>query len=122
MNEKQLTIAVDFDGVIAEYSGWEDSAGAFGSPRSDVVEALGILRNEGWKIVVYSCRDSEEITPYLRANSIPFDEVNHNSSRPCAGPKPIATVYWDDRACRYSGDARSDLEIIRNFHTWSGRR
>jgi adenylylsulfate kinase len=121
MADRQQTIAVDFDGVIADYDGW-DGTGALGLPRPDVVEALKILRNEGWKIVVYSCRSSAEITPYLMENSIPFDEINQNSSCSTGGVKPVATVYWDDRACQYSGDARKDLEMIRNFRTWNGRK
>ncbi len=85
-NTRQLTIAVDFDGVIADYDGWEGT-GTLGTPRRDVIEALELLREEGWKIVVYSCRSSDEITPYLLGNGIPFDEVNKNSSRQCTGPQ-----------------------------------
>jgi hypothetical protein len=121
MNNRQLTIAVDFDGVIADYDGWKNED-ACGPPRVDVVAALQLLRSEGWKIVVYSSRGAEEIRPYLIENCIPFDEINQNSSSRTSGAKPRATVYWDDRACRYSGDAHQDLEIIRNFRTWNGRR
>jgi hypothetical protein len=31
----------------------------FGPPREDVVKALGALRDEGWKIIVFSCRETE---------------------------------------------------------------
>jgi hypothetical protein len=118
--EDQLTIAVDFDGVIADYEGWQGEA-VFGQPRTDVIEALEVLRAEGWKIVVYSSRPAELVRPYLIDNCIPFDEINQNSSHQTGGVKPIATVYWDDRACCYSGDALKDLEVIRNFRTWSFR-
>lgn len=120
MNDRPLTIAVDFDGVIADYDGWKGNQ-TFGSPRSDVIEALQVLRSEGWKIVIYSTRGVEEIKPYLIANTVPFDEINQNSSYRTGGTKPVATVYWDDRACRYSGNARDDLQVIREFRTWSGR-
>ncbi len=40
------TIAVDFDGVIAEYDGWK-GRGVLGPPRKDVVEALQELYTEG---------------------------------------------------------------------------
>jgi hypothetical protein len=43
MDGKQLTVAVDFDGVIADWKG----EAVFGAPRSDVVEALQRLRTEG---------------------------------------------------------------------------
>lgn len=119
--ENGLIIAVDFDGVIADYEGWNESA-LIGTPRKDVIEALKVLRREGWKIVVYSCRGAHEIDPYLRKNEIPFDEINPAPPKPTKGPKPRATVYWDDRACCYSGNALEDLEKILSFRTWSGRR
>ena len=119
--ERQLTIAVDFDGVLADYDGWR-GVDALGAPRSDVVSALRILRQEGWKIVVHTTRSEEQIGPYLRQHEIPYDEINRNSAYQNSGSKPVATVYWDDRALRYSGDALTDLNAIRNFRTWSGRR
>jgi hypothetical protein len=120
-SDKQPTIAVDFDGVIANYDGWTETS-LIGAPRGDVVEALKVLRSEGWKIVVYSCRGAEEIRPYMKQNGIPFDEINPSPSNPIKGTKPRAKVYWDDRACCYSGNALQDLERIRNFRTWSGRK
>jgi ion channel len=121
LGDKQPTIAVDFDGVIADYDGWKGTSD-FGPPRRDVIEILKVLRSEGWRIMVYSCRASEEIRPYLKENSIPFDDINQNPSSPSRGAKPVATVYWDDRACCYSGNAQNDLEKLRNFRTWSGRK
>ena len=114
------TIAIDFDGVIADYDGWK-GFGVLGAPRADVVEALRTLRSEGWKIVIHTTRGEEEIAAYLKQHSIPHDEINRNSDYETLGVKPVADVYWDDRAVCYSGDAHRDLERIRNFRTWSGR-
>ena len=76
---------------------------------------------EGWKIVIHTTRGHEEVGEYLRSNHIPHDEINSNSDYRTQGPKPVADVYWDDRAVCYSGDARSDIDRIRSFRTWSGR-
>jgi adenylylsulfate kinase len=119
-NNSRRTIAVDFDGVIAEYDGYK-GASVLGEPRADVVDAMRALRAEGWKIVIHTTRGQNEIAAYLERHSIPCDEVNCNSDYTTQGPKPVADVYWDDRAICYSGDARKDLELIRNFRTWSGR-
>jgi hypothetical protein len=119
--DKQPTVAIDFDGVIANYDSW-GGASQIGTPRADVIEALKMLRAEGWKIIVHSTRSAEEIREFLEMNSVPFDEINRNSSCETGGVKPKATVYWDDRAYRYSGDALADIEYIRNFRTWSGRK
>ncbi len=120
MNDSRRTIAVDFDGVIAEYIGWRGS-GVLGAPRADVVTALGRLRSEGWKVIVHSARGEEEIVDYLVQHGIPHDEINRNSDYQTGGVKPVADVYWDDRAVCYSGNAQRDLETIRSFRTWSGR-
>lgn len=119
-NGSRRTIAVDFDGVIANYDGWKGH-GVLGDPREDVVGALRTLRAEGWKIVIHTTRGIDEVQAYLERHGIPRDEINGNSDYQTKGVKPVADVYWDDRAVRYSGDAKKDLELIRSFRTWSGR-
>lgn len=114
------TIAVDFDGVIANYDGWK-GPGVLGNPREDVVKALCDLSVEGWKIIIHSTRGEEELGGYLARHAIPYDEINRNSDYRTTGFKPVADIYWDDRSVCYSGDARNDLEQIRNFRTWNGR-
>ena len=121
LNNSRRTIAVDFDGVIAEYDGYK-GWGVLGEPRSDVLEVLCVLRSEGWKIVIHTTRGEQEISGYLTQHGIPFDEINRNSDYETVGPKPVADLYWDDRAISYSGDARRDLGFIRSFKTWSGRK
>jgi hydroxymethylpyrimidine pyrophosphatase-like HAD family hydrolase len=120
VNGSRRTIAVDFDGVIAEYDGWK-GAGVLGAPRSDVILALRELRSEGWKVVIHTTRGVHEIAPYLIEHDIPHDEINQNQDYRTQGPKPVADVYWDDRAVCYSGNASDDLKAIREFRTWSGR-
>jgi len=119
-NGSRRTIAVDFDGVIAEYDGWKGT-GILGAPRQDVRDALRTLRLEGWKIVINTTRGESEIVEYLARHEIHYDEINRNSDYKTQGHKPVADVYWDDRAVCYSGDARRDIELIRAFRTWSGR-
>ena len=117
---RRPTIAVDFDGVIADYDGWISEL-TFGNPRQDVRLALQQLREKGWKIVIHTTRGASALATYLDSEQIPFDEVNCNSDYNSAGTKPVATVYWDDRALRYSGDAAADLRLILQFRTWNGR-
>jgi adenylylsulfate kinase len=120
LNNSPRTIAVDFDGVIANYDGYR-GYGVLGEPRPDVREALHRLKAEGWKIVIHTTRGEEELREYLATHQIPFDEFNCNSDYRTTGSKPVADVYWDDRAVCYSGDAQSDLDRIRSFRTWNGR-
>jgi hypothetical protein len=80
-----------------------------------------ILQSEGWKIVVHSTRSDMDLRNYLVNHQVPYDEINKNSDYENGGGKPVATVYWDDRALRYTGDAFQDLRAIRGFATWSDR-
>ncbi len=114
------TIAVDFDGVIAEYDGWKGRS-VLGPPRKDVIETLHELYAEGWKIIIHTTRGEKEVGPYLIQHGIPHHEINRNSDYRTLGAKPVADVYWDDRAFCYSGDAKQDINLIRRFCTWSGR-
>lgn len=87
------TAAVDFDGVIAEYHGWRDGALDHG-PIRGVKLALQELRRQGYRIVVFSCRDPAQITIWLERHDLLrliFDVTR---------TKPIAEVYFDDRAWR----------------------
>ena len=119
-SSRRKTLAVDFDGVIADYTDWKGE-GIHGPPRSDVLEALATLQREEWKIVIHTTRSEADIRDYLTDHQVPYDEINRNSDYRNLGGKPVATVYWDDRALRYSGDALQDLRTIRQFATWSGR-
>lgn len=119
-SERRKTIAVDFDGVIADYNGWKGED-ILGAPRPDVIAALHKLRALGWKIIIHTTRVNHAIASFLDRAAIPFDEINSNLDYRNFGPKPVATVYWDDRSLRYSGNAEQDLSQILNFRTWSGR-
>ncbi len=91
----------------------------------DVVHALQALRKEGsGRSLSTAAGQGTEITPYLAQHSVPFDEVNGNSEFQTGGVKPVANVYWDDRAYRYSGDASKDLDGIRKFRyvEWSNMK
>jgi hypothetical protein len=117
--KRRKTIAVDFDGVLAEYEGWRGE-NVLGKPRQ-VVSLLCLLREEGWKVIVHTTRPTRVISEYLSSWSIAVDEINQNSDCSNCGHKPVATVYWDDRAICYSGNAFFDLATIRNFRTWNQR-
>lgn len=102
-NQDTQTIAVDFDGVIHLYgSGWQDG-NIYDVPVPGVRTFLNGLHQEGWRIVIYSCRSNEgsngagAISAWLLAHDIPFDEVATTG-------KPHADVYLDDRAVRFEGN------------------
>ncbi len=98
-------LVVDFDGTIALWapSGYPD----IGEPIEGAHRFLRLLKSEGWKIVINSCRSGVDhetrMVRWLTDHNIPFDEVNHNSDYPWAKGKPVGDVYLDDRGVRFEG-------------------
>jgi UDP-GlcNAc:undecaprenyl-phosphate GlcNAc-1-phosphate transferase len=96
-------LVVDFDNTIASPYGYPE----IGKPIEGSRRFLRLLKNEGWKIIIYSCRSGAEheavMAKWLEENEIPFDEINRNSSYPWASGKPVGDVYLDDRGVRFEG-------------------
>ena len=103
--ERPPVLVVDFDGTIALWgpSGYPD----IGEPIEGSHRFLRLLKSEGWKIVINSCRSGADhearMARWLEEHNIPFDEINHNSDYPWAAGKPVGDVYLDDRGVRFEG-------------------
>ena len=116
------TIAIDLDGVIIEYvSPWSGVA-HFGDVIPGAAEAIGELKELGYKIVIYTTRNNAlagintgynalELTALvqnvLEKNGIPYDFI--------ALFKPLARYYIDDRAIRFDKDWPGALETVSYY-------
>ena len=106
------TICLDFDGVIHSYqSGWMGEEIIPDPPIHRVDLAVKRLRKD-YRVVVYSarCRTAEgrqAIADWLARHNIEVDEVCET--------KPVAHVYVDDRAVRFTGDWDQTIEDIYGF-------
>lgn len=107
-------IAIDFDGVIADYSqGWQGRA-VFGDIVPGTIEALEKLEREGWQIIIYTARpEYEEVREYLIEHAIPFSYVTKS--------KPHVRIYIDDRAIRFNGCWEDILPQLDDFEPWYHR-
>jgi|SRR5271168_2662048 len=113
------TVAFDFDGVIAKYSGFV-SAHDIQEPVDEILRAIKLLKEQGYKILIYSTRGDEFLKNYCQKFSIPVDYINRRPDKQGENPgKPVAYVYVDDRGICYKGEKAEDLvsEII-NFKAW----
>ena len=112
------TIAIDFDGVINSFkSGWKGPEFT-DEPVNGAFEAINILLNEGYKVIIYSTRaetveGKNTIYNYLLGNGINIREIEVTDK------KPIALVYIDDRAIKFSGNWNEILDKIKKFKTWT---
>lgn len=90
------TIAIDFDGVIHLYSkGWQDGS-IYDPPVEGAIDAIKTLMDKGYKVVVFTARPNlVDIQEFFLDNGISgLMEVTNK--------KPIASVYIDDRAIRFT--------------------
>lgn len=111
-------IALDFDGVIATYAGFNGHHDVQ-EPNPEVIKAIGLLKEQGCKILVHSTRGDAFIKEYCEKFSIPVDYINRRPDLEGKNPgKPIAFVYVDDRAIQYKGQAAEELvSEITDFQT-----
>jgi len=113
------TIAIDVDGVLADYSkGWQ-GAHKIGNPLPGAKEFLQRLREAGWKIILFTTRGSRFVADWCKEHGLIYDEINDNSSLRGENPgKPIATVYLDDRGITFTGNFDRAFDKIMNFKVW----
>lgn len=67
--------------------------------------AMSALHEKGHKIMIYTCNNKEWAEKVLRNNDIWFDYI-------WPGEKPVADVYIDDRAIRFTGDWQETLKNV----------
>lgn len=103
------TIAVDFDGVLNNYIGY-DPDNLF-TPR-DGVEDFLIELNKEFEIIIYSTRNKSHIIKWLEKYHLDkyVKEVTNN--------KPPAVAYIDDRAVRFNGDYNECLDNLQIKAYW----
>lgn len=88
------TVALDFDGVIHEYHGWND--GRMGPPIRGAKEAINTLLDNGFRVVIFSTREAPMIHIWWQEHNMPVPVTVTNK-------KPLAVVLVDDRAITFDG-------------------
>lgn len=107
-----MNVAVDLDGVLAQYDGWDvHGLDNIGPPVEGAKEFLLALLDDGFKVVVYTTRTNPDpfndgeyreapeklagrVRAWLREHDMWHDGVSVFQGR----GKPIAFAYIDDRA------------------------
>lgn len=98
------TIAVDFDGVIHKYSkGWDDGS-VYDEPNEGAFESLQELHDLGYTLIIYTCRANNQVQLDLMVEWMGkwMKEKKCNFTFTCTPFKPVAKVYIDDRAIRFT--------------------
>jgi phosphoglycolate phosphatase-like HAD superfamily hydrolase len=111
---KEKTIAIDFDGVVHQYSrGFQGLENAYDPPMPGARCSLTILREKGYRLIIVSSRPVDVINEWLKKEEMDhfFDDVS-NTKHP-------ARYYIDDHAIRFEKESESawkdTLELINKL-------
>ena len=116
--KKTKTIAIDFDGVLADYSKGYQGKDVFGTPIPGGDNATKVLKENGWRIIIYTTRPATDaLKNWLKENNITYDYINENPDQPedAKGCKLIADVYLDDRSMCFRGNWKCLVREIASF-------
>lgn len=119
-----MKIAIDFDGVIHNYSkGWNGGS-IYDGPVAGVKEALEQLKSDGHYLMIFTTRTNSifrkkdepdqkiQMEEWLAKHEIPYDKI-------WTFGKPMADIYIDDRAISFRGDWSQTLNDVKTFQVWN---
>ena len=117
MNYKPI-VAVDFDGTLALGAQYPN----IGRFNTHLYEALMELKGIGWSIVLWTCREGEELreaVEWCKMNGLEFDAINENPPEvPFKSRKVVANMYIDDRAYMPKTDFYKFVRNIISMHNY----
>ena len=108
--KERLTVAVDFDGVINKYKGW-NGENDLSVPQSGVKYFLEELNKE-YSVIIFTVRDTENVKKWLKKYGLDKYVIHVTDM------KPKAIAYIDDRAITYKGNYSEVLKELEEFKTW----
>lgn len=107
--EFKKTVAVDFDGVLNNYHGYNPND--LGTIREGAKEFLEELHQE-YTVIIYSTRNSTDIIHWLEKYHL------NRYIKEVTNKKPPAVAYIDDRGIRFEGDYKQCLSDFTEKAYW----
>lgn len=105
------TVCIDFDGVLAQYSGWK-GPDHLGEPMAGAREFLQALADMGFEIVIHTTRNPLIVTAWVSGHG--FDGLIGGITN----QKVPAVAYIDDRAICFRGNFAETLMGLSYFSPW----
>lgn len=111
--DPQRVIAVDFNGVLDNYTGWKGKNSEFTfEPRPGVADFLRAIKAMGYFPVVFTAANVDSVWSWLIFHNL--DELVADVTN----VKVAAIIYVDDRAIKFEGNFSDTLHQIANFRTF----
>lgn len=110
-SKKNKTIAIDFDGVLHDYTAGWTGVVPEGKPIKGSLEFVENVIALGYDVVVFSARlnheeSRKEMSLWFKKYGFPDLDTSLE--------KPNAEIYVDDRGYRFEGDFTEVFELIKN--------
>ncbi len=109
------TVAIDFDGVLAQYDGWKGEE-HLGEPMAGAREFCQRVLDAGYRIAIHTTRKPLQVEEWWKEHHFP---ATKEVMIPLT-TKPTAVVYIDDRAYRFTGNWQAAWEAITQPAYWEG--
>ena len=103
------TIALDFDGVLNNYSGYDEKD--LGTIRDGCKEFLEAISKE-YTIIIFTSRNHTHVVDWIRYYNL------DKYIRKVTNSKPPAVAYIDDRAVRFNGNYEETLEVLKDVNPY----
>ncbi|MCZ2100092.1 MAG: hypothetical protein LC107_00975 [Chitinophagales bacterium] len=131
-----MTIAIDFDGVIHQYSRGYADGSIYDVPVKGAARFIyDCMFEKGWAVFILSTREPQQIKTWLeqvlfQGKALPFKITilspetkfwNSKKNLGITNRKIAAHVYIDDRGMRFDGNFDGMLEQLEVLKTWQGK-
>lgn len=109
------TIVFDLDGTVSNFTA--DIRGV-GTIFPEAKKLITELKELGFRIGIYTARPNKQkhiINNFFKSFGLEVDFINIDPKSVWKTAKPVSMLYIDDRAFRFSGDWRRDIETLKDY-------
>jgi len=108
-------ICIDFDGVLATYTGWQGED-HLGKPLPGAKEFLKKLVSLDLDFSILTTRNAKKVREWFEKYELPMPKEITNQKKP-------SPVYIDDRSIKFTGDFKKLVQDLKEFNVyWKSKK
>jgi len=110
MGKFNYPIAIDFQGVVAEYHGYRGE-GIYEKPMNGAKEFLQKLKDVDIEFNIFTTEPTKKVIEWMKKYKMPMPVKVTNVKEP-------APVYIDDRVIKFNGDFGKLIKDMKDFNVY----